>query len=307
MVTAGRRQAHAQSLFKDFIMSDMTHSNSHSGSRQPLNGWHVFTLRPAGEARGLLAALRREGALATNLPMLRLRGMSIAQAGPQLAQARSAHGWLFSSPAAVRHAARLDAASGLRLFAADGPLRARARAHTVYAPGPGTAQALVECEIEPVQMPAERFDSEGVLALPGLAAPLRGDFAIVGAEGGRGLIERTLTERGARIIQVLVYRREAARLTPKQVADLNAATKSLIVASSTALLQRLPDVLPEELYRRITASVPIVLASQRLSEFAAQLGFQCRWVAHSARPDALVEAALNAVVRSQIHNDARFG
>lgn len=266
-----------------------------NGPPGPLAGWHVFTLRPAGEARALIAALRRQGAAATNLPLVKLRDAPSASARTALMQARSARAWLFSSPAAVRHAARIDERLRLGLFADDGPLRERAHAGAVYAPGPGTAQTLAGLSIEPVRIPAVRYDSEGVLAMPDLQAPLAGEFAIVGADGGRGLIERTLAERGANIVVVHVYRRAPATLGPKQLTELETAMRPLIAASSLTLLERLPHSLPSDLYRRMADTAPIVLASARLAERAVELGFRQHRIARSARPEALVEAILNAV------------
>lgn len=269
-----------------------------------LRGWQLFTLRPAGEARALLAALRRCGASALNLPLLRLRGEPIALVRAALDAAADAGIWVFSSPAAVRQFIRVAAELRPALLAPDGALARLARAGSVFAPGPGTARALIGHGIAPVQVPAERYDSEGLLALPGLAPPLRGTAAVVGAPDGRGLIEASLRQRGATVVPVHVYRREPAPLSSAQRAALAQARRPMLVASSSALLARLSDVLPEALLRRLQANAPIVVASARLAERAEALGFDRCYVARSARPEHLVHAAITAADASSMQ---RFG
>lgn len=269
-----------------------------------LHGWQLFTLRPAGEARALLAALRRCGAIALNLPLLRLRGEPMARVRAALDAAADAGIWVFSSPAAVRQFVRVASALRPGWLAPDGPLATLARAGRVFAPGPGTARTLIGYGVEPVQAPSERYDSEGLLALPGLAAPLRGTAVVVGAPDGRGLIEASLRQRGAVVVPVHVYRREPAPLSSAQRAALAQARRPMLVASSDALLARLPDVLPETLLRRLQAKAPIVVASTRLAERAATLGFGRCFVARSAQPEHLVHAAITAADASSMQ---RFG
>lgn len=253
-------------------------------------------MRPVGEARALLTALRRAGATAANLPLMRLRGRPAADAEPELIRARRAGIWIFSSPAAVRHASRIDAQQGLGLFGVGGFLCERAHAGALYAPGPGTAEALALHGVQPARTPPARFDSEGLLALPGLHPPLDGDIAIVGAPGGRGLIQRTLAERGASPVNVHVYRRERAPIAPMRIRALETARRPLLIVSSASLLMQLVAGLPDSLYRRLAAEAPLVVASQRLAERAAELGFQHCRTARSARPDALTDAAMDVAI-----------
>src|SRR6185312_5916787 len=103
---------------------------------------------------------------------------------------------IFTSPAAVRCAH----AFGLP----------RTRAH-VLVPGAGTLRALQRSGFAHAETPA-REDSEGILALPVLQHVDGLRVGIVGAAGGRGLLDRELAARGATVVRAYVYQRLPARL-----------------------------------------------------------------------------------------------
>src|SRR5579885_3153962 len=111
---------------------------------------------------------------------------------------------IFTSPAAVRFAAKLL------------PLRTRARA---IAPGAGTAAALRRAGLAEIAVPA-RADSEGVLALPELLHARGKRIGVIGAPGGRELLQRELAARGAEVRLAQVYRRLPPRLDRRHVAAL---------------------------------------------------------------------------------------
>jgi uroporphyrinogen-III synthase len=73
--------------------------------------------------------------------------------------------------------------------------------------GPATAEALKRARIPRVLTPADRFDSEGVLALDALQDVEGRHILIVRGAGGRDLLERTLRERGALVEIAEVYTR----------------------------------------------------------------------------------------------------
>ena len=76
-----------------------------------------------------------------------------------------------------------------------------------FAPGPGTADALVDVGIGGARIPATTFDSEGLLALPELADPRGRRVIIFRGDGGREHLGDTLRERGATVDYVACYRR----------------------------------------------------------------------------------------------------
>lgn len=273
-------------------MSASTPPTDAGSAPAPLAGWQVFTLRPAGQARELLSALRRAGARADNLAVVRLRDADPQALADVLARVATAQAWLFTSPAAARSCARLAARLGVDLFELGGALARAAMRGALFAPGPGTARALARLGIAPVAVPASRLDSEGVLALPALAAPLRGSVVLVGAPGGRDLLARELAARGARVEPLHVYRRQPATPAARALQALADCPRPMLLASSGQMLERLCQVLAPEPLARVRARARLVVASERLRELARTLGFAVARVAGSAQPQALVEAAI---------------
>jgi uroporphyrinogen-III synthase len=76
-----------------------------------------------------------------------------------------------------------------------------------FAPGAGTAAALAAAGIGDVRQPRTTMDSEGLLALDELAAPVGKRVVIFRGGAGRDLLGDTLTERGAHVTRVDCYRR----------------------------------------------------------------------------------------------------
>jgi uroporphyrinogen-III synthase len=77
----------------------------------------------------------------------------------------------------------------------------------VFAPGPGTAEALAAVGISDVRIPETTFDSEGLLALPDLEEVRGKRVLIFRGDGGRELLGETLQARGADVDYVACYRR----------------------------------------------------------------------------------------------------
>ena len=262
-------------------------------------GWQAFFVHAhdplAADDGPVPAALSRLGIDAHLLRVFELHGTDASQVASALGDPRRIERWLVSSPAAVRHLHRVDAESRLSLFGSDGALAMAAQRGRLFAPGPGTAATLQTYGVEPVVVPAARFDSEGLLALPALAPPLSGRLAIVSAPGGRGLLQEVLSARGANVLTLHVYRREDATPLPAQRDRLATAARPVLVASSLEALQRLPDVLPEALFPRLARDAPLVVASERLSHAARTLGFRRCHVAGSALADDLATAVASAM------------
>ena len=89
----------------------------------------------------------------------------------------------------------------------------------VYAPGPGTAEALAALGIDGVRVPATTLDSAGLLALPELAQ-LRGKRVVIfRGDTGREELAAALSARGAAVDQVPCY----SRLKPSGTRGLDDA------------------------------------------------------------------------------------
>lgn len=248
-----------------------------SAKDQPsLRGRMVVITRPAGTASALARSVRARGGLPLLLPGLALRGAAdVVAARSALRLGLHADVMIFSSPAAVRHAAALL------------PLQTAAR---VLAVGQGTALALRRRGVAEPLVPS-RQDSEGVLGLAPLQDLRDRDVALVGAAGGRGLLRQQLVARGARLREVHVYQRRPPRLDRRHIdALLTLPATAQVLLSSTEALQHLCRLLPAAAIARLCAATAVV-SSERLAEAARQAGFTRVVQAASALTDDLLQAA----------------
>jgi uroporphyrinogen-III synthase len=257
-------------------------------SPSALAGATLVVTRPAGACAALVARARRLGAEALALPGLSLR----MAADPAVARAletaaREADLWIFTSPAAVRFAFRL--APDLRI-----------PPHTAaFGVGAGTRRALARVGVAALA-PERRRDSEGLLALPQLAAMDGRRVALIGAPGGRDLIASTLRGRGAQVEPIYVHERRAPRLTRRHFDALAAASDPLVLLlSSAAALGNLIALLPPALLARLRGQM-LVASSERLAAIAREHGFAQVSVAASAMPDDLLDAARHALARHRL-------
>ncbi len=241
-----------------------------------LHGRTVVITRPAGTATALARRVRALGGTPLLLPGLALRGA--ADAGAARAGLLAALGdqlMIFSSPAAVSHAATLA------------PLRT---ASTVLALGQGTARALRRHGIPSPLVPA-RQDSEGLLELAQLQHIKGRRVTLVGAPGGRGLLRQQLLARGATLRELHVYRRLPPRLDRRHVdALLQLPDSARMLLSSEEALQNLCRLLPAAALARLQAAT-VVVSSARLATAAQRAGFGRIVRADSALADDLLQAA----------------
>jgi uroporphyrinogen-III synthase len=239
-------------------------------------GWYVISLRPAGGHDGLRRAAARMGGGLLALSPWRIEPRTDPAARAALRAALDASRVVFTSPAAVRAAAALQAldVSDARMLAV----------------GAGTAAALRRAGVREVRAP-ERMDSEGLLDLPALRAVEGEAIGLVTAPGGRDLIASMLRERGAEIRRAEVYARVDQEASPAAVARLRALRAPAVVAvSSGAALARILDALPADAARKLR-TFSAVAASPRLGEQARALGFVRVAAAAGPRPAQLVAAA----------------
>lgn len=256
---------------------------------QPLAGATVIVTRPAATAGAIRRRVRALGGAALGIPGVAVGAVAdAAKARRELRASRDADIIIFVSPAAVRFAWTL--LPGLRF----------SRATRVLAPGAGSVRALQRRGVVEAACPAHRQDSEGLLALPLLDRVRRRRVAVIGAPGGRDLLQRELHARGARLQLVEVYQRSAPRLDRRHFARLECASGPLIsLFSSADALTHLHAQLPKALFAHLGAS-ECVVSSGRLAEIAHTLGFARVHVAASPAPAALLAAACTALARHRL-------
>lgn len=250
-----------------------------SRNKPDLHGRTVVITRPAGTASALARRVRALGGVPLLLPGLALRGVADADdARRGLRAALAAELIVFTSPAAVRHAAALL------------PLRTTA---AVLAVGQGTARALRRHGVAAPLAP-QRQDSEGLLEHPGLREPRGRRVALVGAPGGRGVLREQLAVRGAQLQEVHVYRRVPPRLDRRHLeALLRLPASARVLLSSAEALHHLQQLLPPSAWARLCAAT-VVVSSERLAVAAHAAGFVRIVPAASALSADLLDAAARA-------------
>ena len=250
-----------------------------------LHGVRVLVTRPESAAGRLAEAFAAEGAVAACVPAIVIAPVvdtsTAERLRDRLADVSAA---VFTSVNAV------DGFFGLVPGAAKDRLPP-----VVLAVGRATAKALHSRGAAGVHTPSDRPDSEGLLACPPLAARrVAGRLvAIVKGEGGRDLLARELSRRGAEVIEANVYRRKA----PERLADMLEGVREsidVVTATSAEALENLLDAAPwtaSWLARRI-----VVTASERIAGIARARNLSQVAVARGADAASIVEATARAVV-----------
>lgn len=247
-------------------------------------GATIVITRPVGDGATLARAVTSGGGRPLLLPGLALRSIDTDGARDALAALSRSYAVIFTSPVAVRFA-----------FA----LRPSLRVARGVAIGPGTARALARHGID-AAIPAERSDSEGLLALRALTRVRGRRIALIGAPGGRDLIAPTLRRRGAIVQAIHVYRRAAPRLTRRHFDALEAAPDPLItLISSGEALANLVSLVPARLTERMREQI-IVVSSARLVAAAREHAFGEIVLARSAAPRDLLAAAETALAHHRL-------
>jgi uroporphyrinogen-III synthase len=247
-----------------------------------LGGARVLVTRPAHQAEALCRLIADAGGEPVRLPAI-----EIAPPADPAALARTlAHLdefdlAVFVSPNAVRAA----------LAHRDGRLPP---ALALAAVGDGTQRALAAAGYADVLVPAARFDSEGLLALPALQAVRGRRILILRGDGGRELLADTLRERGAEVTYAECYRRrvpaapDAAALARLAGGEIDVA----VVTSSEGLANLL--ALGGDRARVHVLATPLVVMSARQAQAARALGFHAAIEVAARADDTAILAAVRA-------------
>lgn len=189
-----------------------------------LAGLKVLVTRPEDQAASLAKLIERAGGIALRFPLLAIAPVQEKPALlAQVAQMDECRLAIFISPNAVHY--------GMAAFhELARELPGNLKIATV---GPGSAKALRELGVTDVIVPAGRYDSEGLLAVPQLQHVSGWRVMIFRGEGGRELLGDTLKARGAQVVYVSCYRRGK----PKLDVDVlrNMSPDAITVSSSEAL------------------------------------------------------------------------
>jgi uroporphyrinogen-III synthase len=142
----------------------------------------------------------------------------------------------------------------------------------VFAPGPGTAEALAACGVPHVNVPATTQDSEGLLALPELADVRARRAVIFRGDGGRELLADTLRARGATVDCVTCYRRAAPAAGAQGLVEaLRAGRAHAVTVTSSEGLDNLWHVLGDD-GRMLALRLPWFAPHPRIAARGRALG-----------------------------------
>lgn len=158
-----------------------------------------------------------------------------------------------------------------------------------FAPGPGTALALAAAGINGAQVPPERQDTEGLLALPAFLRPAGKRVLIFRGDEGRAELGDALRARGAIVDYVACYRRAKPHSGVAGLIEAFAAGRvdAVTITSSEGLdnLWSLLDAQTRDRWSRLPTLVP----HPRIAEHAGILGLN---VVMTAAGDAGLLAGL---------------
>jgi uroporphyrinogen-III synthase len=241
-----------------------------------LRGLGVLVTRPAGQAETLCSLIESAGGRPILFPTMEI----VPTADPSRARALLAESWdltVFTSRNAVEHALALGC---------DGRWE---RSERLAAVGRATGLALAAAGRAPDLVPPERFDSESLVALPGLADMAGRRVLIVRGEGGRALLGEVLAERGALVGFAEVYRRVRPDLDPAALIGRWSSDVQLASATSDEILLNLIEILGAPGLAPLLAT-PLVTVSERTAQTARGLGFARVLVAERAEDPAILSA-----------------
>jgi uroporphyrinogen-III synthase len=222
---------------------------------QRLAGVRVLVTRPAHQAENLCRLIEAEGGTVVRLPLLTVEpATQLAEARKRLAGSHDL--WIFTSANAVRHAQPL----------ATGPWPAR-----LVAVGQATAAAIAIAGHAGAATPLESASSEALLALPELADVRDTRILLVTGEGGREVLERGLSARGAVVERAEVYRRVPLPYPPDAVAAALRRSDVIVITSGESL-EHLARLTPEGT-RATLLKKTLVVPAARVVEKARELGF----------------------------------
>ncbi|MDP2695602.1 MAG: uroporphyrinogen-III synthase [Gallionella sp.] len=252
----------------------------------PLAGLKIAVTRPREQAAPLARRIEQAGGVPLLFPLLDIApAADQAALHEQLDRLPQFDLAIFISPNAVQY--------GMAAIRTMGELPQKLKIATV---GQGSAKALRELGVADVIAPAERFDSEGLLALPELQDVDGWRVLIFRGDGGRELLGDTLRARGATVEYAACYRRSK----PQQDAAvlLDAAPDALTVTSSEALgyLWQMLD----EAQRDRMCGIPLFVPHQRIAELARRQGW--RQVRPTDAGDDGLLSALIAWARQKTEN-----
>ena len=248
-------------------------------------GVKVLVTRPTGQQEQLIAALESAGFRCQHAPLMEILpypAPSVRQRQILLQLCDFQH-VIFISGNAIRHG--MD---WIEDFWPQLPVGLH-----WYTVGRSSARRLREYGVHAVE-PASGMSSEGLLALPSLQSLVHQRVLIVKGEGGRTLLREQLAARGARVEELVVYRRAKPHYDRGELGELILSTGcEFILLSSGEGLHNMVSLLDEASLVRVRG-LTLIVPGARVAEQARAAGFSQVRLADNATDEAMVAAVIAA-------------
>lgn len=160
-----------------------------------------------------------------------------------------------------------------------------------YGPGSTSAALLQQRGLSPL-WPRQQYDSEGLLALPSLQAISGDKVLLVKGAGGRTLLRETCIERGAKVTELVCYKRTLVNASSANLRCMLDQVDAVALSSGSAC-EQFGRVL-ENADCRCARALPLVVPGENAAQRAKQAGFSTIFTAASA-VDSDVVAAINKI------------
>lgn len=239
----------------------------------------ILITRPAHQAQGLINLLSSKGASVLLFPTLVIHPVAdLVRLKKEIQQQFDADWLIFISPNAVDHVMpTVLEEHWLPRFQG-----------TFATVGAGTRDTLAVYGVNNIVFPVEGV---GALALLDTLATETLDnkkVAIFKGDSDNQILENGLSARGAIISPILSYRRERTQDDPQPLVHaLERGHIDVIVTTSGDGLKSLVQLLPVHL-QTLAFQLPVVVVSERVRQFAQELGFSTILLATDASDEAIV-------------------
>ncbi len=225
-----------------------------------LAGRRILVTRPSHQAGKLADSILAAGGVPVLFPLLEITPVADPAAlYNQVAQLADYQLAIFISPNAVE-----QGVAAIRTVLPVGRDLSRRGELKIATVGQGSAQALRALGFDHILVPRERFDSEGLLALPELQDIAGWRVMIFRGDGGRALLGDTLKARGAIVDYATCYQRSTPLPTAIDWYSLDAIT----ITSSEALTYL------RQLITDAALKIPLFVPHPRIAALAQQQGWQ---------------------------------
>jgi uroporphyrinogen-III synthase len=242
----------------------------------PLKGVTVLVTRPQEQSRELCAMIATAGGEVISFPTIAIEELPVAAP-------KQKYDWvIFISANAVRH--------GLE--------HVERSEHTrVAAIGKATAAALESFNVRVDVLPDKDSNSEALLAHSAFTNVAGQNILIVKGEGGRRLLQGSLTERDAKVTAIDAYRRVRPQVAKTAIEQLEQRWRdegiTIVTLTSVEIFANLLTLLTDA-GKLLLQATPFVTVSKRILEAVRATGITSPCVLSRSADDAAIVGAIAA-------------